>query len=241
MKIAVARQPPATSASHLRTPSAPGRISLSFKGACTRRHENSHRFSPVICSGRYFSSRHAKFIPSRQTRQTRGYSVRGWWQATNCPGATARVPGISSLHYGPLGKRVRNRQTEGGEIGDGGLANRHGFGGRTSGSGTGRLDQERGIGCDGFAKNKCPGRAGPSPGAVREINHRDAVTQRFPKTTARVVSDEQPASSQNAPSSLQQMRIWEADGKSSEETGSSQTMTSGRDDHQCTRNEMRWH
>ena len=48
-------------------------------------------------------------------------SVSGWWQATRCPGASSRGRGTSSAHSSVArGQRVRNRQPDGGSIGDGG-------------------------------------------------------------------------------------------------------------------------
>ena len=47
--------------------------------------------------------------------------VSGKWQATRCPGPSSRGCGTSDAHTScARGQRVRNRQPDGGEIGDGG-------------------------------------------------------------------------------------------------------------------------
>ena len=50
-----------------------------------------------------------------------GASVSGKWQATRCPGRSSRGSGTSTAHRSAArGQRVRNRQPDGGLIGDGG-------------------------------------------------------------------------------------------------------------------------
>ena len=64
-------------------------------------------------------------MPSRQSTRPPSPSPfpvpTGKWQATNWPGSISRISGSSVAHTSPArGHRVRNRQPDGGMIGDGG-------------------------------------------------------------------------------------------------------------------------
>ncbi len=139
---------------------------------------------------------------SRGARLGRAGSVSGKWQATRWPGASSLGSGTSLAHRSTArGQRVRNRQPDGGLIGDGGSPMQGRAGPRRARLGRGdRVEQRLRVRVQRLLVHRL---AGADLAELAQVHHRDPVADLLDQ--GQVVGDEQVGQAQLAAQPLEEV------------------------------------